>query len=70
MKAILIVIGVILIAGGIYVAAGQGSYTSQKDVLKVGGLEASVKESHALPPWAGFIAIVAGAGLAFAAVKR
>ena len=70
MKGTLIAIGAVLIAAGLYVAAGQGSYTSKKDVLKIGGLEASVHESHAVPPWAGVIGIIAGAGLVFAGVKR
>jgi uncharacterized membrane protein len=69
MKAALIV-GVILIAAGIYVAAGQASYKTDKNVLKIGGLEASVKETHVVPPWTGAIAIVAGGLLVFAGMRR
>jgi hypothetical protein len=68
MKAGLIV-GVILILAGIYVVAGQASYKSDREVLKIGGLEASVKESHLVPQWAGAIAIVAGSVLAFAGLR-
>ena len=68
MKAGLIV-GVILILAGIYVAAGQASYKSDREVLKIGGLEASVKESHAVPPWTGAIAIVVGGVLVFAGMR-
>ena len=61
--------GIILIAIGIYVVAGQASYKSDREVLKIGGLEASVKESHQVPQWAGAIAIVVGGVLVFAGVK-
>ena len=48
MKAGLIA-GVLLILAGIYVVAGQASYKTDREVLKIGGLEASVKESHLVP---------------------
>jgi hypothetical protein len=66
----LVILGVILIAAGIYVAAGQGSYKTDKNVLKIGGLEASVKETHQVPPWTGAISIVAGGLLVFAGMRR
>ena len=61
--------GIVLIALGIYVVVGQASYTSDKEVLKIGGLAASVKESHLIPPWAGAIAIAIGGVLVFAGFK-
>lgn len=64
-----IIVGIILIAAGIYVAAGQASYKTNRDVLKIGGLEASVKESHVVPPWAGAVAIVVGGVLVFAGMR-
>jgi predicted transporter len=64
-----VIVGIILIAAGIYVAAGQASYKSSRDVLKIGGLEASVKESHMVPQWAGGVAIVVGGLLVFAGVR-
>ena len=48
-----VIAGVILIAIGIYVVAGQASYKTDREVLKIGGLEASVKESHLVPPVGG-----------------
>lgn len=68
MKAPLIV-GVFFIAAGIYIVAGQASYKSDREVLKIGGLEASVKESHLVPQWAGAIAIVVGGVLVFAGMR-
>lgn len=58
--------GIVLIALGIYVIAGQARYKSDKEVLKIGGLAASVTESRAVPPWAGALAIAVGGVLVFA----
>jgi hypothetical protein len=65
-----VIVGIILVAIGIYVAAGQASYKTDRSVLKVGSLEASVKEGHTVPPWTGAIAIVAGGLLIFTGVRR
>lgn len=64
-----VIIGIILIAAGIYVVAGQASYRSSREVVKIGGLEASVKESHAIPPWTGAVAIAVGGVLVFAGMR-
>jgi hypothetical protein len=69
MKAGIIIVGIILIAAGIYVLAGQASYKSDREVLKVGGFEASIKESRPVPPWTGAVAVVVG-GLLVAAGMR
>jgi hypothetical protein len=64
-----VIVGIILVALGIYVVAGQASYKSDREVLKIGGLEASVKESHVVPPWTGAIAIAVGGVLIFAGLR-
>ena len=46
------------------------SYKSKDEVLKVGDLKASVTEKHAVPTWAGGVAIVAGVVLLAAGMKR
>jgi hypothetical protein len=63
------IVGIILIAAGIYVVAGQGSYSRNREVLKIGGLEASVKESRTIPPWTGGVAIAVGGVLVFAGLR-
>ena len=64
-----VIVGIILIAAGIYVVAGQGSYNRSREVLKIGGLEASVQESRLIPPWTGAIAIAVGGVLVFAGLR-
>jgi hypothetical protein len=63
------IIGIVLIALGIYVVAGQGSYNRDREVVKIGGFAASVTESRAIPPWAGAIAIAVGGVLVFAGLR-
>jgi drug/metabolite transporter (DMT)-like permease len=60
---ILQVVGAILIIGGLFVLIKSPSYSSEKSILKIGGVEASVAQEHAIPPWAGVAALVAGAVL-------
>jgi len=64
-----VIIGIILIAAGIYVVAGQGSYSRNREVLQIGELKASVKESRSIPPWTGAVAIAAGGMLVFAGLR-
>ena len=65
-----VIVGIILVAIGIYVAAGQASYKTDRNVLKLGTLEASVKEGHIVPPWTGAVAIVVGGVLIFTGFRR
>jgi hypothetical protein len=57
---ILQIVGALLIAGGLFVLVKSPSYSSQKSVFKVGSVEASVSQDHAIPAWAGGVAIAAG----------
>ncbi|MGH9409528.1 MAG: hypothetical protein ACRD1V_08740 [Vicinamibacterales bacterium] len=70
MRALLLVIGIVLVALGIFAAVGQASFHTNKDVLKVGGMDVSVKEPHAVPPWTGAIGIVVGGALIIAGARR
>jgi drug/metabolite transporter (DMT)-like permease len=69
MRAIQI-LGAILIAGGLYVLIGSPSYSSDKSLFKVGGVEAKVEQSHAIPPWVGGAALAAGVALVIAGLRR
>lgn len=66
---VLMILGVLLVLAGGYILVQGFSITTDRDVMKVGPLEASVKEQRRVPPWmggvgvaAGLILIIAGAG--------
>jgi drug/metabolite transporter (DMT)-like permease len=57
---VLQIIGVILIAGGLFILIKAPSYSSEKSLLKIGDVEAKVAQQHTIPPWAGGAALAAG----------
>ena len=66
----LTVAGIILIAFGAFVLVRGASFTSRRDVLKVGDVKVTADEQRSIPPWAGWLAVVAGGALAVAGVRR
>lgn len=63
-------IGIILIIIGAVVVFRGMSYKSRDEVLRVGGVKASVEEKRAVPTWAGGVAIAAGIVLLVGGMKR
>jgi uncharacterized membrane protein len=66
----LALVGILLLILGAFVLFRGVSYKSKDEVLRVGDLKASVEERHAVPTWAGGVAIVAGIALIAAGMKR
>jgi uncharacterized membrane protein len=66
----LTLVGILLLALGAFILFRGMSYKSKDEVLKVGDLKASVTEKHAVPTWAGGLAIVAGVVLIACGMKR
>jgi drug/metabolite transporter (DMT)-like permease len=66
----LTIAGIILIAFGAFVLIRGASFTSRRDVLKVGDVQVTADEQQSIPPWAGLLAIVAGGALAVAGGRR
>jgi uncharacterized membrane protein len=66
----LTLVGILLLALGAFILFRGMSYKSRDEVLKVGDLKASVEEKHAVPAWAGGLAIVAGVVLIAGGMKR
>jgi hypothetical protein len=67
---ILQVLGIILIAGGLFVLIKGASYSSDKSLFKIGDVEAKVSQDHAIPPWAGGAALVAGVVLTVVGARK
>ncbi len=57
---VLQILGALLVLGGLFVLLKSPSYSSDKSVLKIGSVEAKVSQEHAIPPWVGGAAVVAG----------
>jgi hypothetical protein len=67
---VLQILGVILIAGGLFVLIKSPSYSSEKSLFKVGDVEAKVAQDHAIPPWVGGAALAAGVVLIVVGVRK
>ena len=66
----LTIAGIILIAFGAFVLVRGGTFTTRRDVLKVGDVKVTADEERSLPPWAGWLSIVVGGTLAVAGARR
>ncbi|QNK02985.1 hypothetical protein [Dyella telluris] len=64
MRAVLILVGLILLAGGIWVMAGHGSYQTTDTLVQIGSAKVTATHDKALPQWAGIAGIAVGALLA------
>jgi len=62
--------GLALIVAGAFVFIRGGSFTSHRDVLKVGGLQVSAEEQQPIRPWVAGVAVLAGVALVVAGVRR
>jgi hypothetical protein len=62
--------GALLIAGGLFVLIKAPTYSSDKSVFKIGDVEAKVSQEHAIPPWAGGIALAAGVVLIVVGARK
>jgi hypothetical protein len=70
MRAGLIVVGVILLAAGIWVVVGHGSYTDTSTVAQIGSAKLTATHDRAIPSWIGIAGIVLGGLLAVGGIAR
>lgn len=63
-------VGIVLLVLGAFVLFRGMTYKSKDEVLKVGDVKASVEQKHAVPTWAGGVALVAGLVLLAGGMKR
>lgn len=64
MRAILIIIGVLLLVGGLWVVFGHGSYSQTDTVLQLGSAKLTATHDKTIPEWLGIAGIVVGALMA------
>jgi drug/metabolite transporter (DMT)-like permease len=66
----LLIAGIVVAALGAFVLLKGLNYSSNRSVLRVGDVEASVQERRAIPPWVGIAAVAGGALMIGAGVMR
>lgn len=64
MRAVLIILGIILLAGGIWAIFGNGSYQTTDTLVQIGSAKVTATHDKAIPQWAGIAGVVVGAVLA------
>jgi hypothetical protein len=64
------IVGALLIAGGLFILIKSPSYSSEKSVLKVAGLEAKVNEEHEIPGWVGAAVLAGGVVLLVVGARK
>ena len=65
-----VVIGVVLLALGGWIAAGKATYKTKKAAVDIGIIEANVREEHLVPKWIGYASLGAGVLVLIASAKR
>ncbi|HKQ18187.1 MAG TPA: hypothetical protein VJW75_00440 [Candidatus Eisenbacteria bacterium] len=56
----IVTFGIALIIGGLFVIFQEVPYTSERQVMKFGDVEATVQERHTVPAWIGIFSVVGG----------
>ncbi|HEY4143712.1 hypothetical protein [Pinirhizobacter sp.] len=70
MRVGLIVIGIILLAAGIWVVAGHASYRDTNTVAQIGSAKLTATHDRAIPQWVGIAGIVIGGLLTVGGIAR
>lgn len=64
MRLVIIVLGVVLIAAGAAIGFGRLHYPDEKELVKVGGLTATLTRERPIPPWLGGVTALTGLAIA------
>lgn len=56
-------IGVILVVLGGFLFVRGGTFTTQKDVVKIGDVKVTAPDDHTVPGWVAPVVVIAGFGL-------
>jgi hypothetical protein len=66
----LVTAGIVILGLGAFVLLRGASFTSRRDVLKVGDVKVTADEQQSIPPWAGALAVATGVGLILAGARQ
>ena len=70
MRMGLIISGIVVAALGIAAFTGALNFNQDKEVLKVGGLSATVSQEKTVPQWLGGVGVLVGLGLIVLGASR
>lgn len=65
-----LIAGIVILALGAFVLLRGASFTSRKDVLKVGDVKVTADEQQSVPPWVGWVAVLAGVAIIGAGARQ
>jgi hypothetical protein len=65
-----IIAGIVLLGLGAFVLLRGASFTSRRDVLKVGDVKITADEKQSIPPWVGGGAMLVGVALIVAGTRK
>ena len=60
MRTILLILGVVLLIGGVWVVFGHGSYSQTDTVFQVGSAKLTATHDKSIPSWLGISGIIVG----------
>ena len=65
-----ILAGIVMLGLGAFVLRRGASFTSHRDVLKVGDVKVTADEQRSIPPWVGGAAMLVGVALIVAGTRK
>jgi hypothetical protein len=65
-----VIAGIVIIGLGAFVLLRGASFTSRRDVLRVGDVKITADEQQTIPPWIGGVAVLAGVALVVVGMRR
>jgi hypothetical protein len=66
----LVIVGILIAVLGAFVLISGGSFTSRRDVLKVGDVQITADQQQSIPPWVGGAALLAGVALIVGGARK
>lgn len=65
-----LIAGIALIVLSVFLLVRGGSFTTRKDVVKVGDVKLTADDKQSIPPWVAYIGIAAGAVLVLSGTRK
>jgi hypothetical protein len=70
MRAVLVLVGIVLLIAGLWIVFDHGSYQSTDTLIQVGSAKLTATHDKAIPQWMGIAGIAVGALLALGGLLK